>query len=194
MSIEDKRSEAQLWLNFRQGQKKSFSCLYENCFQKLYSYGINMGMNDIQVRDAIQEIFLKLYIKPEIITDPNSLLPFLFRCVRNYFLNMVKKESTQVGIEDYISSFTFEYTIEEHLVAEEEKESLTRQIQEIMSCLTPRQKEIIYFRFLYEMDYEEIAQILNITQQGARNMLYKAFEKIRKTYPQYLPLLTALGF
>lgn len=185
--------ETDLWLLFRKGDKRAFSRLYEESYQKLYSYGIHLGMDESQVSDAIQDIFLKLYEKPEIVTQPATLLPFLFRSVRNYFLNILKKENTQVDINDYITSFSFGYTIDEHLIAEEDEMTLRNRVDEVLSCLTVRQKEIIYLRFLHEMSYEEIAQVMNITQQSARNTLYKTFEKIRKNYPQYLPLLLGIA-
>lgn len=185
-------SEIHLWTAFRQGQRNAFSYLYERFYPKLYSYGINLGMNDSQTLDAIQELFLKLYEKPEIITDATTLQPFLFRSVKNYYINLSKKEARLVNIEEYAYSFSFDYTIEDSLVEEESRIALEKQIREMMSCLTARQREIVYFRFLYEMEYEEIARIMDISQQGARNMLYKAFEKIREKYPQYLPVLVFL--
>lgn len=187
--IHNSKPEADLWAGFVQGKKADFSCLYETCYRKLYSYGINLGMDEAQASDAIQDIFLKLYERPHIITETSTLLPFLFRSIRNYFINIQKKKGSHVDIEDYVNSFTFGYTIEEQLIGEEDKQSLSSQIEEMLSCLTSRQREIIYFRFLHEMDYEEISLIMNISQQSARNMLYKAFEKIRHKYPQYLPLL-----
>lgn len=188
-NIHTDKPPADLWLTFIQGDKIAFSLLYEKCYPKLYSYGINLGMDELQVSDAIQDIFLKLFEKPHIITDASTFLPFVFRSIRNYFINLQKKVSNHVDIEEYLTSFTFEYTIEDRLIIEEDAKNLSLQIEQMLSILTARQKEIIYFRFLHEMSYEEIALIMNISQQGARNMLYKAFEKIRKKYPHYLPLL-----
>lgn len=187
-SIHKDKPAADLWIAFTGGDKVAFSILYKKCYSKLYSYGINLGMDESQASDAIQDIFLKLYERPHIITETSTLLPFLFRSVRNYFINIQKKKKSYVDIKDYVNSFTFEYTIEEQLIVEEDKKTLSSQIEDMLSCLTSRQKEIIYFRFLHEMDYEEISVIMNISQQSARNTLYKAFEKIRKKYPQYLPL------
>jgi RNA polymerase sigma factor (sigma-70 family) len=78
-----------------------------------------------------------------------------------------------------------EYTIEDRLIGEEDKQILTKQIEKIMSCLTPHQKEIIYFRFFHEMSYSEIAGVMNISRQVVKNILYRTFEKIRKKYPHF---------
>ncbi len=185
-------TEETYWSAFLKGEKAAFSQLYECCYPKLYTYGINLGMNDSQIRDGIQEIFFKLYKKPEYITDASTLLPFLFSSIRNSYINILKKQSVHIDVEKHITSFTFEYSMEDELTAKEEQQALTKKIDKIMSCLTSRQKEIIYFRFLYDMEYEEIAKIMTITPQSARNTIYKAFEKIRKNFPNYLPYFIGL--
>jgi len=183
------QSEQDLWIAFRNGHIEAYSCLYKKYYQKLYNYGINLGLDSLQASDAIQDIFLKLFERPDLITNVSTLSSFLFRSIRNYFINCITKENRYVDINENVISFSFDYSIEESLVAEEEKHAITKLVAEVLSGLTSRQKEIIYFRYMYEMDYEEIAQIMNISQQSARNLLYKAFEKIRKKYPQYLPLI-----
>lgn len=183
-SVEE--SEQELWVAFRQGHTDAYSCLYKKYYQKLYSYGISLGLDSLQSSDAIQDIFLKLFERPNLVTDESTLSSFLFRSIRNYFINSVKKENKYVDINENVMSFSFDYSIEDNLVAEEEKSAIKRLVDDIISGLTPRQREIIYFRYLHEMEYEDIARIMNISQQGARNMIYKAFEKIRKKYPQHL--------
>ena len=49
-----------------------------------------------------------------------------------------------------------------------------------MKGLTGRQKEIIYLRFIHEMSFEEISEIMKINIQSARNLLFRSMEKIRK--------------
>ena len=46
--------------------------------------------------------------------------------------------------------------------------------------LTERQKEIIYFRFVNDMSFEEISEVMEVTIQSARNLLTRSLVKIRK--------------
>lgn len=179
-------SEVDLWDAFLQGYTDAYACLYKKYYPKLYSYGISLGLDSLQASDAIQDLFLKLFERPNLITDASTLSSFLFCSIRNYFINTIKKENKYVDINEEMISFSFDYSIEDDLIAEEGKYAIKKLVDEIISGLTSRQKEIIYFRYLHEMEYEDIARIMNITQQGARNMIYKAFEKIRKKYPQHL--------
>ena len=72
---------------------------------------------------------------------------------------------------------------------EEELKALKEKIHRIINSLTPRQKEIIYLRFLHQKEYEEIAQIMDMSEQAARNLTYRAMEKIRKENNDFFVLL-----
>lgn len=48
--------------------------------------------------------------------------------------------------------------------------------------LTPRQREIIYYRFIEEMEYDEICQIMDINYQSAYNLLQRSLQKVRDTF------------
>jgi RNA polymerase sigma factor (sigma-70 family) len=63
---------------------------------------------------------------------------------------------------------------------EEERNEIKEKIDAILKSLTPRQKEIIYLRFLQQMEYDEIAKIMNMSEQAARNLLHRALENARK--------------
>ena len=54
------------------------------------------------------------------------------------------------------------------------------EIHHILKGLTGRQKEIIYLRFVHEMSFEEISEIMEINIQSARNLLTRSMEKLRK--------------
>ena len=57
---------------------------------------------------------------------------------------------------------------------------MSASIKRILDGLTPRQREIIYLRFLHQMDYKEIAVIMNLSEQAARNLTHRAMDKLRK--------------
>ena len=48
--------------------------------------------------------------------------------------------------------------------------------------LPSRQQEILYLRFVRELDYVEIGEILGINYQSAKNLLSRSLAKIRKVF------------
>lgn len=167
-----------LWTSFLEGDQEAFSILYKKNYTMLYSYGRRLQMDEDQVRDIIHDIFLKLFSNPTIIKATGTIRPFLLVSMRNAFINLRKKAQKQVGTE--ILDFDFKYTVENDFWGKEKHEDVKRKVDHIVKQLTPRQKEIIYLRFLYEMSYEEVAQIMNMSEQAARNLVYRTIDRIRK--------------
>ncbi len=56
--------------------------------------------------------------------------------------------------------------------------------------LTKRQREVIYLRFYQELDYDEIAGIMEINYHSVVNLIYEALRMLRKNW--FLALLGAV--
>ena len=57
-----------------------------------------------------------------------------------------------------------------------------RKIQEILNVLTPRQKEIIYYRYIQELSFDEICIMMDMNYQSAQNLIQRSLKKIRDLY------------
>lgn len=65
------------------------------------------------------------------------------------------------------------------MIAEEERTAIERQIQQYLNLLTGRQREAVYLRFIEEMEYEEIAEVLDMTAPAVRKLICRAIARIR---------------
>ena len=70
----------------------------------------------------------------------------------------------------------------EEIFSEDQKKELSR----AMKTLTSRQREAIYLRYIREISIEDIAAMLNMNYQSARNLIHRSIQKLRKE------LLTAI--
>ena len=75
-----------------------------------------------------------------------------------------------------------QYITENDFINEEERREQINEIKKILHVLTPRQREIIYYRFIEEMEYDEICQIMDINYQSAYNLLQRSLQKVRDTF------------
>ena len=102
--------------------------------------------------------------------------------LKNSIYNVFNKERLE---ENYVFNF---HSIEEQHIAEndffneEERREQINEIKRILHVLTPRQREIIYYRFIEEMEYDEICQIMDINYQSAYNLLQRSLQKVRDTF------------
>ena len=181
-------NELDLWKLFLEGDKEAFSVFYRHNYRKLYSYGISLGMDSELIDDIIQELFVKLYTRPQLIKDFSTIQAFLYAAMRNAFVNH-EKQRKKYYLDEF-ENFELPYFVENTQIEDEEElKALKEKIHRIINSLTPRQKEIIYLRFLHQKEYEEIARIMDMSEQAARNLTYRAMEKIRKENNDFFVLL-----
>ena len=179
MTLNDQKRIIDLWVQFWGGNEMAFSQLYCLCFDDLLASGRRVGGDNEMVEDLIQDLFLKLYQKKIILEDNTKLRSFLFRALKNLIYNQLLRNAKLQSLPDYDFAFDLDYTIDEQLSWMHDQ-GLSDEVHHILKGLTGRQKEIIYLRFIHEMSFEEISEIMKINIQSARNLLFRSMEKIRK--------------
>ena len=156
-----------------------FIALYKFYYQDLYAYGVSLGFNTEDVKDAIQEVYLKLYFNERLCIDEKKIKFYLLRSVRNQLIDWERTKKDTSSIEEE-RSFKLSISVEESFIADEDDLLLKKRVNRILDLLTDHQREIVYLHFIEEMPYEEIAVMLNMKIQTVRGQVFKAMEKLRK--------------
>ena len=157
-----------------------FIALYKFYYQDLYAYGVSLGFNTEDVKDAIQEVYLKLYFNERLCIDEKKIKFYLLRSVRNQLIDWERTKKDTSSIEEEERSFKLSVSVEESFISDEEDLLLKKRVNRILDLLTDHQREIVYLHFIEEMPYEEIAVMLNMKIQTVRGQVFKAVEKLRK--------------
>lgn len=179
MTPEEQNHIIDLWMQFISGNEEAFSQMYCLFFDDLWRYGCRVGGDKAMVEDLIQDLFLKIYQKKIFLTDERKLRPFMFRALKNMIYNQLVRDARLQFLPDDRLPFDLQYTIDEYSLSIYDRD-LSDEIRDILNGLTDRQKEIIYLRFIHEMSFDEIAEIMDINVQSARNLLTRSLSKIRK--------------
>ena len=74
------------------------------------------------------------------------------------------------------------------LIEEEERVYIEQMLEKCFRCLTGRQKEAIWLRFIQEVDYEEIGIQLDMTPHAVRKLISRAILRIRRQQFPFSPL------
>ena len=157
-----------------------FIALYKFYYQDLYAYGVSLGFNTEDVKDAIQEVYLKLYFNERLCIDEKKIKFYLLRSVRNQLIDWERTKKDTSSIEEEERSFKLSVSVEESYISDEEDLLLKKRVNRILDLLTDHQREIVYLHFIEEMPYEEIAVMLDMKIQTVRGQVFKAMEKLRK--------------
>ncbi|GHT32746.1 DNA-directed RNA polymerase sigma-70 factor [Bacteroidia bacterium] len=179
------QDDKQLIESFLSGNESAYSAIYNKYTSPLYAYGIGMGFEEEHIQDAIHDVFYKLYFNRKLLKDVENLKFYLFRMLKNRLLDIYKTQTEFYEIDEYEYSFSIKATMLDDLISEEERKDLQKKVEDLMNCLTDRQSEAVYLRFMQEMEYEDIAILLKMTPHATRKLISRAIRRIRE---QNLPL------
>lgn len=170
-----------LFTKFKEGDDHAFSFFYQFYINDLYAYGISLGGEKEVVKDTVQDVFLKIYFEEKDFSSIDHLKYFLLKSLKNRLYNIYKSKavSTTAGISEDVLGFSITTTVLDHIIDEEDRTIIKQQIDDLLSKLTSRQKEAIYLRFMQELEYEEIAEIMDMTQHAARKLISRSLKRLR---------------
>ena len=182
MEINYNVSENILWMSFKNGDDSSFELIYRKYADALFRYGIQFTSNESLVKDAIHDVYVKLYNDRQHLKTEVNIKFYLFTCLKNHLYNLLKRELffDKVDIEEY------EYLdpgAEEQVTLTLNQSELQETVRKVLGMLTDRQREIIYYRYIEELSIEEIAVLMDMNYQSVQNSIQRSIKKIRESFP-----------
>ncbi len=175
-----------VWKKFLGGDKEAFAEIYNAYVDDLFRYGTKISADVELVKDAIQEIFLDLFLSRENHREqPASLQFYLILALKRNLIRKLKKnrknEHRNILESDF---FEAQYSFEEELIREESDHEVQKKVSEAIGQLPPKQKEAIYLRYNQELEYDQIATLLDISIESVRKQVYRAIKSIRDCLEQ----------
>lgn len=166
------------WQQFISGDDDSFSWIYTAYARKLYQYGLCFTSNEELVKDSIQDIFVYLYNNRTKLGSCDNIKYYLFGAFKNNLIKAIHKESVSEGITEDVP-FLIELAVEDQYIQNEQYVTESRKVEKLLSLLTSRQREIIYYRFIQGMSMEEICTLMDLNYQSAQNLIQRSLKKMR---------------
>ena len=175
-----------LWAAFREGEEAAFRQLYDVTYPALFRYGRNFTGDGEQVRDAMQEAYVGLWNRrshPEPVERP---WVFLLVSLRNGLIDALRRDRPlppDPGPPGQTES------PEADLLDRERSAQRNAWVRAHLDRLPQRQREALHLRYLHELDYPDIARIMDVSRQVAYNYVNRGIGSLRQTldkYPEWL--------
>ena len=172
------------WQRFLLGDNDAYCWLYNAYVQMLFRYGLRFTSDSELIKDCIQELFTTVFKnRKNPCPPPANIKVYLFVSLKNNLFRTLEKQSRYEPMEKETDSFLLEPTVEEQFIDDESHRTRLNLVEKILKSLTPRQKEIIYYRYIQEFDFNEICTLMNLNYQSAQNLLQRSIKKIRSLFP-----------
>ncbi len=161
----------------------AFSSLYLQYADVLLSYGYGLGYEKEDIEDAMQDVFFSLYTKNPTLEGISNIKFYLFYGLKNRLLNSARNKRTGRIVDIEEVDFIAEVSISDEIIADEEHRAVKERVERFLSTLTSRQREAIYLRYISELEYDDIASLLNMTKPSVRNLVSRALKEMRENMP-----------
>lgn len=158
-----------------------FSCMYDRYELRLLRYIKRIALvNDEQAKDILQEAFIKIWRNLNDYDQSLKLSSWIYRIVHNETISYWRKQKSfgkdrQVTLDETLFkdvSINFEMNEDN-----EQKERLTH---EVLKLLPLKYKTVLVLKFMENMSYHEISDVLKIPEgtvatwiNRAKNMFIK---------------------
>jgi RNA polymerase sigma factor (sigma-70 family) len=156
--------------------QKEFMQLVNPFKDKLFRTAKRLLVSTEEAEDATQEVLVKLWNKNESLSGYNSVEALAMTMTKNYCLDQLKsKRASNMTIvhNNFVSS-------EANLQQKIEDSDTWKWVEQIIDNLPEQQKLIVQFRDIEEMEFEEIAKILDMNETAIRVALSRARKTIRE--------------
>lgn len=161
-------TDTEIWTSFKQGEEWAVSFIYTEHAEKLYLYGLKFTSDLTVVEDALQDLFAKLIKNRKKLGDTDNILYYLLKSYKRKLLRKMQTEKKFVLSDETLQEYHFDVTwsVEHEMILEEVSEHKSKMLLKALNELTPRQKEAIYLRFTKELDYKEVAGLMDISVEA----------------------------
>lgn len=182
-------NEPLIWNRFLTGDNEAFSDIYQKYVQSLFLYGLQLTSNRELIKDCIHDLFVKLYNNRDKIGEIENIKVYLFVLLKNILIDEFRRSAKISPTDDPFSlNSEKEMSVEEKFIDREENFSTQQKVEDMMSVLTLRQRKVIFYRFIEEMNIKEIGELMDMNYQSVVNLIQRALTKIRNSNFLYLLL------
>ena len=176
----EKISDKDLWENFKRGDPDALSYIYEQHVQLLFRYGKKFTSDNELVKDTIQDLFFDLIRTRRNLGSTDSIKFYLIASFRRKLTLSLKKRPLHVDLDIERKTDAEFYNLPEQELSEKEELSPREKlVQEGLKTLTPKQREILFYRFSCNFDYEQICEITSLKYDSARKQNFRALRSLK---------------
>lgn len=158
---------------------RDFHRIYTERFTPIYKYVYFRVRNYDVATDIAQDVFLKVYEKGEEL-DQETELRLLYTMARNKVIDFFRKKQTASLPEDFQKEDTSILKPDEQVMRENDTEILFK----LLDQLPDTDREIIIMRHLQELEYSEIAKIVDKEESSVRQIVSRGIKKLKELYEQ----------
>jgi RNA polymerase sigma-70 factor, ECF subfamily len=168
-----------LFRRIRQDDRLALNTLFENYYQQLCRFACSCSLSTVQAEEVVSDVFFILWKNRERIDIHSNVRSYLYRCVRNAALEVLRQARPEVAL-------TNQHEIQDVMMPDMllEYQELDEQIGKVIENLPERCRQVFVMNRFDLLTYKEIGQAIGISEKTVEHHMVKALEIIRSKFPK----------
>ncbi len=176
--------DAELMLRVREGDGASFGVLLDKHRSSVVHFLFRMVQNHAVAEELAQEVFLRVYRSRATYEPTAKFTTWLFRIATHLALNALRDgrhDRSQERLDDDSGDLPVRQVsdtrpnVEQAMLSEARLEEIRRAI----AALPEKQRAAVLMHKYEEMEYSQIAKVLNCSESAVKSLLFRAYEALR---------------
>ncbi|HLW20227.1 MAG TPA: sigma-70 family RNA polymerase sigma factor [Cyclobacteriaceae bacterium] len=157
----------------------------------MYNFAFRLTFDEDDAKDLVQDTYLKAFRFINSFEKGTNAKAWLFRILKNSFINEYRKKSKQPTkvdyqeVETYYNSESVDYSITSDLRVDAVKDLIGDEISNALNSLAVDFRTVIILCDLEGFTYEEMAKILDIPIGTVRSRLHRARNLLKEKLRSY---------
>ncbi|MEN8230011.1 MAG: RNA polymerase sigma-70 factor [Bacteroidota bacterium] len=192
MPKENRNPDKQLVKSLRKGDVFAYNELFHKYSQKVYNFSIKHLENEEDVKDLIQEIFMKIWDKRKEINENKSFNGFLFTITLNSIRDYFRKKVINRKLINKWLEETESYS--DSTMQSIEFKSFEKVVGTMVEQLPQKRQMVFRLSRIEGLSNDEIAKKMNIQKKTVENHLNLALRYLREKLQEEHSFLVILFF
>lgn len=174
-------TDFEIWSLFKKGDNRAFAQIYNDHSVRLFHYGLKFTSDYTLVEDVIHDLFTSLCRNRKSLGDTDNIYYYLLKSMKRELIRKIQK----AGRLDHVEypeglDFNISWSVEQQIIQDETTKQKAVLLSRALERLTPRQKEALYLRFTMELGYHQISEMMEISLEACRNLIYGAIKSLKE--------------
>jgi len=176
--------DAELMLRVKEGDGASFTILLEKHRLPVIHFLYRMVQNQAIAEELAQEVFLRVYRSRESYEPTAKFTTWLFRIATHLALNSLrdgKHRRFEERLDDDSPDTPVRQVSDQRPSVEQTMvyQARLEEVRRAVAMLPEKQRAAVLMHKYEEMEYSQIAKVLNCSESAIKSLLFRAYETLR---------------
>lgn len=165
----------------KEGDTSKMALLFEKHHKMLYSFIYRSIGNQSTSEDILQTVFFRMLKYKESFTGGGEFRTWMYHIARNTIVDEYRK-TNKVDYKDNILDIGSQLEDDKRSDFVLQKKDEAKMIQKALNMLPEDHREVLILSKYQELNYKEIAEILNTNENNIKIKVHRAIKSLKDIY------------